>query len=272
MNLSSYLLVLLVLSFAISWGGDTPRKGWFWYKESVKKKEEEEKKKEREKPVSKEASGKKKKFEFPVRPDAPAPVREFLKNPNEQTAEEFLAWQYKYFKHLEKVGFALQQAYLKKGRELYPIRGYPQTPLLAVEYQTYKKDMYKKVFSSLKDKIGIIYFFSANCGACKMENPLIEQLYYKYELPIRAVSVDGTIEDFPFPVVVNPDLALKMGVKVTPTIVLVIDKGNEPVINFVGVGFTPLDLLESRIIMSLVVNGVITGQELNANWELMKER
>lgn len=268
MNTSSGFLILALVLVLLSgsWGmREDPRKGWFWYKETVQKKKEEKK---REEVKKKEVKKKKEEFEFPVREDAPGPVREFLKNPSEETAEAFLRWQYRYFKHLEKIGYALQQAYLKKGKEIYPIKGYPQNPLLAVEYHAEKDKIYRKVFTSLKDRIGLIYFFSSSCKFCEMEKPLIESLYYKYGISIRAVSVDGTIEDFPFPVVVNPDLARQMGVTTIPTIVLVIDTKDGPVIDFVGVGFTPLDLIESRIVTSLVVHGIISGQELNPNWSL----
>lgn len=266
MNPGAGLVMVMILLYSLMWAGDSPRKGWFWYQEEKKPKEL---KREAEKP--KTLVKRKKKFEFPVRPDAPEPVREFLKNPNEKTAEDFLRWQYRYFKHLEKVGFTLQQAYLKKGANIYPVRGYPYTPLLAVEYQANKKHIYRRVFESLKSRIGLIYFFSANCKICSMEDPLLEKLFYDYGISIRAVSVDGTVKDYPFPVVVNPNLAKSMGVRVTPTVVLVIETPKEPVIEFVGVGFTPLDLLESRMITALVVNGVITGQELNPNWNMSME-
>jgi conjugal transfer pilus assembly protein TraF len=57
---------------------------------------------------------------------------------------------------------------------------------------------------------GLIYFYSPTCGLCQAQSALLK--YFRREFP--------EMEILPVDVTKNPELALSMGVEVTPTIVL----------------------------------------------------
>ncbi|HIP43062.1 MAG TPA: conjugal transfer protein TraF [Aquifex aeolicus] len=220
-----------------------------------KKKEEKERKEEKEK------------FEFPVNPNAPEPVKEFLLNPTEENAKEFLKWQAKYFAHLNKIGTVLRQAYLKYGPQIYPIMGYPESVLIATNYPELRSERFRKVIEKVKDKVGIIYFFSSKCRFCKLQTPLIEKLYRDYGLEVRAVSIDGGLLETDIPQVVNPGLAIEFGIRGVPaTVVVIANEGEEPKFYPIAIGFTPLDQIQAQILRVLILEGLIKPEELNLNY------
>ena len=213
-----------------------------------------------------EEEKKKKEFVFPVRPDAPEPVKQFLVNPNEETAKEFLRWQYRYFKHLEKVGFVLRDTALKYAPEVYPIMGYPESVLIATNYPGLRQELFKKAVARVRDKFGLIYFFSSQCRFCRLQSPLIEKLHRDFGISVRGVSVDGGLIPEDIPQVANPGLARRFGITSVPAVVAVIDREGEPEIYFLAVGFTPLDQLQAQIIRLLKLKGLINEFELNVNF------
>ena len=229
-------------------------RGIFYEEIKTQEKHEKEKKKE-------------KTFTFPVRPDAPEPVKQFLVNPTEETAKEFLKWQYLYFKHLEKVGFVLRETALKHAHEVYPTMGYPESVLVAANYPHLRQELFKKAVAKAKDKFGLIYFFSSQCQFCKLQSPLIEKLRKDFGIPVRGVSIDGGLIPEDIPQVVNPDLARKFGITSVPAVVAVIDGVRGPEIYFLAVGFTPLDHLQAQIIRLLKFKGLIDEFELNINFQ-----
>ncbi|ACO05000.1 hypothetical protein PERMA_A0033 (plasmid) [Persephonella marina EX-H1] len=279
------LLVCFLIGSALAF--DKPDKGWFFYedpekpkKETVKKVEKKiekpkEKKKEKPKKVEKpkpkpqpqQVVKKKKedKFVFPVRPDAPQPVKEFLLNPNRETAEKFLAWQYQYFQHLQKIGFALREAYLAKGPQVYPIRGYPESELASKLYfNDYRKHLIAKAIKRLKNRFGLIIFYSGKCKVCQQELPILLGLRQIYGITMRAVNVDGNMIDLPIKQVYNPQLAKQYGITRVPTVVAVLEKKDGTVKqSVVGVGLMTADTILSMITQFLILEGEIKGSELN---------
>lgn len=286
-NFSMRVLLLVCFLIGSALAFDKPDKGWFFYedpekpkKETVKKVEKKiekpkEKKKEKPKKVEKpkpkpqpqQVVKKKKedKFVFPVRPDAPQPVKEFLLNPNRETAEKFLAWQYQYFQHLQKIGFALREAYLAKGPQVYPIRGYPESELASKLYfNDYRKHLIAKAIKRLKNRFGLIIFYSGKCKVCQQELPILLGLRQIYGITMRAVNVDGNMIDLPIKQVYNPQLAKQYGITRVPTVVAVLEKKDGTVKqSVVGVGLMTADTILSMITQFLILEGEIKGSELN---------
>lgn len=250
-----------------------PERGWFWYedpirKETQKPEQAKEQQKEPEKTV-KETPKKDKDFEFPVKEDAPEVVRQWLKEPTEENAKAFLAWQYKYIEHLKKIGYSLRNAYLRYGDEIYPIAGYPESPLASVYYHNVKDSIYKSLIEKASNKLGLIYFYSKSCPNCNHQKPILSYLASKYNISIRGVTVDGDIDaDLPFPSVYNPILIKKYQITSVPTILAVMDKGSneQPAIAGISAGFTPLDQIEQQIIRFLIQEGEIKEKELRAGF------
>jgi len=253
--------LLIVAGCAFPMLGDRKADRGIFY-EDIKHEKEEKPKEEK----------KKEEFVFPVRPDAPQPVKQFLVNPTEETAKEFLKWQYQYFKHLEKVGFVLRDAVLKHAPEVYPIMGYPESVLVATNYPGLRQELFKKAVARVRDKFGLIYFFSSQCRFCKLQSPLIEKLHRDFGISVRGVSVDGGLIPEDIPQVVNPDLARRFGITNVPAVVAVIDRAGQPEIYFLAVGFAPLDQLQTQIIRLLKFKGLIDEFELNVNFQGGKEK
>lgn len=214
----------------------------------------------------KKITEKEKEWEFPIRPDAPEWAKPLLKNPTRENAEAYLTDQYKYVKHLEKIGFAIREAYLAKGSEIYPVQGYPDSQISALNFHSEDKNtIYKKALGYAKDKLGLIFFFSGKCSACKQQAPIVSYLNTLYGLEVRAVSVDGSKSaEVSFKQTVNPELAKSYGIKEIPTLVAVYDAGNKDVKTAViSNGYTPLDQIESMLVKFLVLNGAIPERMFN---------
>lgn len=262
-------LIMLFVWFAVGFASEKPDRGWFFYEDPKKEEKKEEKKvettKKTETPKEKETAKKESKFEFPVRPDAPEPVKEFLLNPNRETAEKFLAWQYQYFQHLQKVGFALREAYLAKGKEVYPIVGYPESELASKLYfSTYQKQFISNALDKIRDRFGLIVFYSGSCNVCRQELPTVIGMAQMYRIPIRAVNVDGNMLDLPIKQSYNPNLAKQYGISQVPTVLAILQKKDGTVKqSVIGIGLTSADTLLSMIVQFLVLEGEIKGSELN---------
>jgi len=232
----------------------------------------EEIKKEKKK-EEKERKEKKQQFVFPVNPSAPEPVKNFLINPNEENAKEFLKWQAQYLSHLNKIGTVLRQVYLKYGPLVYPVIGYPETVLIATNYPELRNERFRRVIEKVKDKIGLIYFFSSKCRFCELQTPLIEKLYRDFGIPTRGVSIDGGTTDADIPQVVNPQLAREMGIREVPAIVMVVSKeDSEPIFYPIAVGFTPLDQIQAQMLRVLILENLIKPEELNLNYFVEVEK
>ncbi|MBI3592363.1 MAG: conjugal transfer protein TraF [Nitrospirae bacterium] len=209
------VLIFVIIMFIISQKkasaeavhGDKPVRGWLWYEDPEQQQtikpqpappKEEPKQSEPEKAAKKTEP--KKDFEFPVKEDAPLVMKKWLKEPTEENAKEFLAWQYKYMEHLKKIGYSLRNAYIRYGDEIYPIAGYPESPLASVYYNNIKDDIYKSLMNKASGKLGLIYFYSKSCPNCRHQKDIVYHLMSKYNLSIRGVAVDGDIDtELPFP-------------------------------------------------------------------------
>ncbi|GER94860.1 hypothetical protein A45J_2626 [hot springs metagenome] len=253
--------------------GDKPVRGWFWYEdpvaEEIKKPEQPKEPEKSREPEKKETVREepKKDFDFPVVSEAPPVLRKFLKEPTEENAQEYLAWQYKYFQHLKKIGYNLRNAYLRYGGQLYPISGYPEGALASIYFLKERDNLIAKHIASVRDKIGLIYFYSTDCPTCQGQKPVLSSFLEKHRLSIRGVSVDGNIDnDMPFTSIYNPDLIQQYGITSIPTILAVIDVKGQPKVHVLGVGLTSVDAMESQIINFMVQEGLIKEKDLNPNF------
>ena len=256
------LLLVLIASFSFAekngllFYEKKADRGIFFYEKPEKAKKEKRK----------EEKAKDEEFEFPVSPEAPPVVQKFLKNPTEENAREFLKWQYQYMMHLYKIGAALRSAYLKEGREIYPVIGYPESVLVSSLYPGLRDEIFKRAIEKVRDKFGLIYFFSSKCKFCEMQSPLVEKLHRDYGIPLRGVSIDGGLIPYDFPQVVNPELAKELGISQVPTIVMVIEREGKAEFEFLALGFTPLDQIKTNIIRILIYKGLINPSDLNLNF------
>ena len=263
-----FALIALTVATATLASPDKPDKGWFFYEEPPKKVKKEKKKKgEPVKPKKRTASKEKKKFEFPVRPDAPEPVKEFLLNPNEETAKDFLEWQQKYFNHLRKIGFVLREAYLKYGPEIYNVVGYPETVQFADMYNARKDAFFARVLRRFEDKLGFIFFYKERCHYCEAEKKVVLYLY-SLGLSIRGVSYNKIDKKLPFKSVVSPQIFDKFNVRSVPSLIAVFEKENGEVKTaVVGRGLTPLDQIERNTLMFLSSIGELQAKDFNPNYQ-----
>jgi conjugal transfer pilus assembly protein TraF len=73
----------------------------------------------------------------------------------------------------------------------------------------------------LGDRYGLYYFFGGNCGACKVQSPVLKSLSQQHGMDVMAISTDGRASsDFPA-ATVRPGLQEKFGLnKMVPAIVL----------------------------------------------------
>ena len=168
--------------------------------------------------------------------------------------------------HLYKIGAALRNAYLKEGKNIYPVIGYPESVLVSSLYPGLRDEVFKKAIEKVKDKFGLIYFFSSKCKFCEMESPLVEKLYRDYGIPLRGVSLDGGLVPYDFPQVVNPELARNFGITQVPAIVMVIERKGNAEFEVVSLGFTPLDQIKTNIMRILIYKGLVNPEEINLNF------
>jgi len=275
-------ILILILVFSTSWASvfDKPERGEMWYelpkkeekKETKKPKKKELKKPKIEKTKAKPKKPKEDKFEFPVRPETPHIIANFLKEPTEENAKEYLKWQAQYFNHLRKIGFVLQNAYKKYGPEAYNVVGYPETILLAEKYKSngLRDKKYREIIASLKDRLGFIFFYKSTCPFCRDAVPIILYLHQKYGLSIRGVAYDKLLTGLPFKSVVNPHLFIKYQIKQTPSLVAVLEKKDGTIVQgFVGVGYIPADQIEQNILYFLYANGEIKPKDINPNYQFL---
>jgi conjugal transfer pilus assembly protein TraF len=266
------LILALVVTATANTVKDKPDKGWFFYEEPPKKEKKEKKKKTVKIPVVKpkekkeENKEKKKDFQFPVRPEAPEPVKEFLLNPSEQTAKAFLEWQSKYLNHLRKIGFSLREAYLKYGTQIYNVAGYPETPQFADLYNAKKDYFFAQTIKKFKDKLGYIFFYEKGCPYCEAEKRIVIYLH-NLGISIRGVSLNEIDKNLPFKSVVSVELFKRYSIQSVPTLLVVFEKDNGEVKTaVVGRGLTPLDQIERNTLMFLSVIGELKLKDFNPNY------
>ncbi len=206
-------------------------------------------------------------FSFPITEEAkrvPA-LKEFLLHPTEENATNYLAWQYKYMEHLNKIGYSLRSAFVRFGSEVYPIQGYPESPQASVQYASLKEGLFKAAINSMHDKLGLVYVYSLNCEVCRMQKDTIIGFVRKYNLSARGlVEAEANIDpDLPFPSTVNKQRIHELGVTQTPTLLAVVDDNGTPKIGGISVGYMPMDQMENQIIRFLIEGGFIKEKDLN---------
>ena len=227
-----------------------PDRGPLWY--------------EAEEPPAKKEENKEEKFEFPVVKEAPPPMRKWLKEPTEENAKDYLSWQYKYWKHIDKVAYSLHNASLRYGGEVYPIASYPDSALGGEMHKNARSRKYREILDRVRDRLGFLYFYQEGCGGCSQQKSILVNFINDYNITTRGIAVKGeTDERLPFPSVANPALAAQYDISQTPTLLAVLEKGDQRVVGGVAVGVTTQDVMELNLLNFLLYEGVIEERELN---------
>ncbi len=257
--------------------GDKPARGWFWYEDPVKTEDgeksalikaegtEDREQKKEEAPKPNLPPKIVEEFEFPVLDTAPPLMKKFLKEPTEESAKEYLAWQFKYMQHLKKIGFTLRDVYLRLGGEIYPIEGYPETPIYSsIYFNKLRDDTFKQIISRFSSLLGIIYFYSKSCPICEQQKDNIVLLRDKYNLSLRGITVDGEIDyNLPFVSTYNPAFIRDYRITQVPALIAVLDKNGEAKTAGLSAGYASVDMIERQLLRFLINEGMIEEKELN---------
>lgn len=210
-------------------------------------------------------------FVFPINEEAkrvPA-LANFLMHPeNKEYAENYLSWQYKYMMHLQKIGFALSSTNTLKGHEIYPIKGYAANEVESIYNKYNQKALYREKWQSIKEKIGLIYFYSTTCPVCQKQTPIVDAVVKQYGFSIRGVVYDGKIDDtVAFESINNPGLYQKFNITQVPTLIAVYSDGDKYDIAGISVGIMPADNIVAKVLEFAKLKGVVKGNDLSVSKE-----
>lgn len=280
--------ILIILTFVLlsnfSFAFD-PTKGWLWYDDPVKEKQQEEQQKNPEpktvmeeiKPPEQEQTKEEEKkeyntsvdnFQFPLTEEAKrVPVlAEWLRNPTEENAKKWLAWQAKYFEHNEKIARSLRNAYLNSGDLVYRLEGMPEQPIGKAIASRKENQVYQKVFNSVADKIGIFFFYKRGCEFCEAEIRPLTNFIEKYNFEVIGVvaSPEDVIEGLPFETKVAPGVFYKFQITSVPTIAAYYSEDNG--IQVIAKGYTPTSQIELNLKAFLLQKKLITKDEFIGLW------
>lgn len=110
------------------------------------------------------------------------------------------------------------------------------------------------LLAHLGERYGIFYIYSGSCGACRAFSPLMRAFADRYNLPVKAVSTDGSLNDY-FPDAtqdIGQAAALGFDRQPVPAVIL-FDAVNHAVIP-VGFGLMTEQELKERIYL-LILKG-----------------
>lgn len=114
--------------------------------------------------------------------------------------------------------------------------------------EVYKQEYNKKrlgVIDALKNEWGIFFFFRSDCPYCHVMSRTLKLLTERYGLTIFPVSLDGgRLPEYPQPQIDN-GMADRLGITVTPTMILGNPKTRQMVV--LGTGVVSLDDIINRI-------------------------
>lgn len=113
----------------------------------------------------------------------------------------------------------------------------------------------------VSEHAGIFFFFKQGCRFCEIQAPLIKHIE-QIGLKVIAVSVDGgQLANTKFDDTrIDSGQAAKLGVRATPTIFLMNEKGE---FDTLTVGALSLPELKRRILLSAARSGILTPEELD---------
>jgi len=119
----------------------------------------------------------------------------------------------------------------------------------------------RSVIASLAKEWGLWFFFRSDCEPCHVQAPVLEAFARLYKFSVLPVSLDGApLPNGPFgkKYVVDVGQAAKLGVKGTPTVLLV--KAPSTIVPL-SYGMSSIPELEARLIELAAEMGVITPEQ-----------
>ena len=119
---------------------------------------------------------------------------------------------------------------------------YPEA--LATYSQAYRNDR-RKAMRRIAKEYGLYFVISGGCPYCHAMAPYLKRFADRYGFTVITVTMDGgTVPEFPN-AKYSPEFAEKMGVKITPAIILA--KPDQGIVKPISYGFVSLQELELRI-------------------------
>lgn len=131
----------------------------------------------------------------------------------------------------------------------------------ALEQTRVADSLRASVFASLKDEVGVFYFYRADCGYCVRQGPILKSLADEFGFRVTAVSMDGQPPpsgDFPG-YLLNEGQAEALGVQSTPAIFLARPSTGE--ITPISQGMLSLSDLIDRTLLVSHRNGWISDEQ-----------
>ena len=283
------MILALILSFTTQVFASDPTTGWHWYEEPQKEAKKEVSKNNQEdnktvmkqiKPTEskektqnaskaeKQYNTSVKNFKFPLTEEAKRiPVlANWLRNPTEENAVKWLAWQAKYFEHNGKISRSLRNAYLDHGDKVYRLEGMPEQPVGSAIASRKEDEVYKKVFNSVADKVGIFFFYKKGCKFCEAEIRPLTNFIKKYDFNVLGVvsSPKNVIKGLPFKTKVSPGVFFKYEITSVPTIAAFYSKKND--MQVIAKGYTPTSQIELNLRAFLLKHNLITKEKFINLW------
>ncbi|MEC9492001.1 conjugal transfer protein TraF [Flexistipes sp.] len=282
------MILALILFVTTQVFANDPTSGWHWYEEPIKEKKHETKQEKKPEPKTtmkqiKPPESKKKKtqnaskkqyntsvknFKFPLTEEAKRiPVlANWLRNPTEENAVKWLAWQAKYFEHNGRISRSLRNAYLDHGDKVYRLEGMPEQPVGSAIASRKEDEVYKKVFNSVADEVGIFFFYKKGCEFCEAEIRPLNNFIKKYDFNVLGVvsSPKYVIKGLPFKTKVSPGVFFKYEITSVPTIAAFYSKEND--MQVIAKGYTPTSQIELNLRAFLLKHNLITKEKFINLW------
>lgn len=127
-----------------------------------------------------------------------------------------------------------------------------KNPVSAVGHEIYaetKKQEEEALLSSMRDKMGLFFFYTSTCNYCQKQSQLLRLFADTYGIAVKAVTRDGVaLPEWPESVADN-GMGDQVGVKIVPTIFLAIPE--EKFLVPVGAGVLTVQDMYDRIIRIL---------------------
>jgi len=98
------------------------------------------------------------------------------------------------------------------------------------------------------DRIGLYFFYDADCEYCHMQLPIVERLKRIYGISALIVSENGCPVTKDIQCSNHPELFTKFHVIYHPVIIMVYrSRSGKPIFHQIGIGLTDFNTLSSRI-------------------------
>lgn len=207
-------------------------------------------------------------FRFPLTDEAKKiPVlANFLQNPNEDTAREWMKWQARYFEQTSKIGWSLRFAYLNHGDTDYRLPGYASTPVGAAISSRNTVAAYQATFAQARDKVALFFFYKKGCEFCEAEISPLRIFAQRYHMQIYGVvankqDVEPTL---PFKTYVSPNLFYRYSVTSVPTLGALY--GEKQQFQVIANGYTATDNIELNLRAFMYNIGLIDQSKFLQLW------